>query len=192
MLKRASVLLVLVVLTQITKAGDMEIGRQYTLSTGGALSRIQGTNSSIRILPRADFFIDNYLTDSRGTFLGVGYANRGFLVGGRSSSAHFIDVPFGFSQRWHWLGGVTENRAGGVVGLPLSDFEGDLPLTFSNDSRTFFGLYLDFGTKYAISDGGTSLGYRIWIKNGLTDVFPTAARGRGEVQELGVALELGF
>jgi len=193
MLKRRLPLILLLLGMKSAVASDFKPGRQYTLSGGVGFSKMDGTNSDMRtLLPRADLFIDNYLTENQGTFLGVGYAGRGFKLGSPTSTASFLDIPFGFVSRSD--GGVfgdIQIRVGGVIGAALTDFSGDLPLTFSNESRTFFGLYVDVGFQYQISEG-MALGYRIWSKDGITDVIPTAAGARGQVRELGVGVDLRF
>ncbi len=133
-----------------------------------------------------------YFVEQVGVFVGGHFVTRGFrLVSTETSSASFLDVPFGLAFRR--TSALFKDSAedtlliGGYVSLPLSDFK--TPTLTSHTASTSFGLNLGAKTLFKVS-GNFSLGFGTWVRFGLTKSMTTGTADK--LLEIGIGLAAGF
>lgn len=134
-----------------------------------------------------------FFTPAVGAFLEAQFTSRGFKAASLSSTANYLDFPFGLAFN-HGRGLFSGNsrshtRLGGYLALPLS---GEYPagaLAAAVKTSSFFGLVIDNETHFPISDH-FSLGYTLWVK------IPLGSAIQGSIDskayEIGLGLVVGF
>lgn len=132
-----------------------------------------------------------FFTGQVGAFLDVAFMPRGYKAGSLSSTATFIDIPFGFAfnhgKGFFSASSRSHTRLGGYLALPLGEFPAGALLT-AQPSSTFFGLRVDNETHFPINEH-FSLGYTIWINFALGSALKNVD---SKFYEIGLGLVVGF
>ncbi len=139
-------------------------------NVGLDVHRWVNTTSDARVVPGFGVTADYYLTEVFGFYASVDYINRGLKLVGLTSTATFIDIGVGAALRYRGnlfsSSSINYLQVGAFFAIPMGDFNGPLPVTFSTSSKLFVGFQLQGSSAYPIGHG-MALGPISWVKFGL-------------------------
>lgn len=136
--------------------------------------------------------VDYFFHPVVGAFADLQYTSRGYKISSQSSTASFIDIPFGLAFNHGTIFSKyarSNTRLGGYYAIPAGDYSGNLALNFSNKPKGFFGIYLDNESLFNLTEH-FALGYTLWVKIGLGSAIDASIESK--FTEIGIGFIASF